>query len=118
MSASYWSQIQRKPTTTHSSSAGDYRTVIDDQAIEIQKLKEKLKQYKQDGPSLLRNDKLFEFKIHGLSMEGKRELEAMLRDLAIALGGYSDTSSSWRWKGSPEGTGLNSDLSADSCQQS
>ena len=118
MPASYWSQIQRKPTATHSSSAGDYRSVIDDQAIEIQKLKEKLKQYKQDGPSLLRKDKLFEFKVHGLSMEGKRELEAMLRDFATALGGSSDTSSSWRWKASPEGTGLSSDLTADSCQQS
>ncbi|KAM0284142.1 hypothetical protein ACHAQH_002131 [Verticillium albo-atrum] len=68
-----------------SSSTGDYRSVIDDLTVEIQKLKDELKKYKQSGPDLLKRDKLFEIKVHGLPKRKKRELEATLRDFASGL---------------------------------
>lgn len=77
-----------------SSSADDYRSVIDDLTVEIQKLKEELKRYKQKGPDLLRKEKLFEIKIHGLPKRKKRELETTLRDFAASLDGSPDASSS------------------------
>ncbi|KAL6899020.1 frequency clock protein-like protein [Trichoderma evansii] len=81
-----------------SSSADDYRSVIDDLTVEIQKLKEELKRYKQHGPDMLRKDKLFEIKIHGLPKRKKRELEATLREFTAGLGDSPDTSSSKRDK--------------------
>ncbi|KAL7918747.1 frequency clock protein-like protein [Trichoderma austrokoningii] len=84
--------------TARSSSADDYRSVIDDLTVEIQKLKEELKRYKQHGPDMLRKDKLFEIKMHGLPKRKKRELEATLRDFAASLGDSPDTSSSKRDK--------------------
>lgn len=79
--------------TAHSSSAEDYRSVIDDLTIEIQKLKEELKHYKQQGPDMLRKDKLFEIKVHDLPRRKKRELEATLRDFASGLHGSPQSSS-------------------------
>lgn len=79
--------------TAHSSSADDYRSVIDDLTVEIQKLKEELKHYKQQGPDMLRKDKLFEIKVHGLPRRKKRELEATLRDFAAGLPGSPQSSS-------------------------
>lgn len=70
-----------------SSSADDYRSVIDDLTVENKRLKEELKRYKQFGPDLLRKDKLFEIKVHGLPRKKKRELEATLRDFASSLEG-------------------------------
>lgn len=61
-------------------------------------LKEELKRYKQHGPDMLRKDKLFEIKIHGLPKRKKRELEATLRDFTTSLGDSPDTSSSKRDK--------------------
>lgn len=84
--------------TARSSSADDYRSVIDDLTVEIQKLKEELKRYKQHGPDMLRKDKLFEIKMHGLPKRKKRELEATLRDFTASLGDSPDTSSSKRDK--------------------
>ncbi|KAM0347946.1 hypothetical protein ACHAPU_004447 [Fusarium lateritium] len=83
-----------KLTAAHSSSADDYRSVIDDLTIEIQKLREELKRYKNTGPGMLRKDKLFEIKVHGLPKMKKRELEATLRDFASGLDGSPDTTSS------------------------
>ncbi|RMJ11715.1 hypothetical protein CDV36_008625 [Fusarium kuroshium] len=87
-----------KLTTAQSSSADDYRSVIDDLTVEIQKLREELKRYKQPGPDLLRKEKLFEIKVHGLPKKKKRELEATLRDFAASLEGSPDTSSSQKKK--------------------
>ncbi|KAF4979846.1 hypothetical protein FZEAL_4012 [Fusarium zealandicum] len=87
-----------KLTTAHSSSADDYRSVIDDLTVEIQKLREELKRYKQTGPDLLRKEKLFEIKVHGLPNKKKRELESTLRDFAAGLDGSPDTSSSQQKK--------------------
>lgn len=81
-----------------SSSADDYRSVIDDLTVEIQKLKEELKRYKQKGPDLMRKEKLFEIKIHGLPKRKKRELETTLRDFAASLDGSPDASSSQQRK--------------------
>lgn len=74
-----------RPAITHSSSTDDYRSVIDDLTVEIQRLKEELKKYKQLGPGLLKKDKLFEIKVHGLPKRKKRELEATLREFASGL---------------------------------
>jgi hypothetical protein len=83
----------RPPVTRHSSSADDYRSVIDDLTIENQRLKEELKRYKQSETDMMRKDKLFEIKVHGLPTGKKRELEATLRDFAASLGGSSETTS-------------------------
>ncbi|KAH6686834.1 frequency clock protein [Plectosphaerella plurivora] len=74
-----------KPTVTRSSSTDDYRSVIDDLTVEIQRLKEELKKYKQNGPEMMKKEKLFEIKVHGLPKRKKRELEATLRDFASGL---------------------------------
>ncbi|KAL5603754.1 hypothetical protein FOVSG1_006504 [Fusarium oxysporum f. sp. vasinfectum] len=81
------------PITAHSSSVDDYRSVIDDLTLEIQQLRKELKRYKQTGPALLHKDKLFEIKVHGLPQKKKRELEAILRDLATDLDGSPEVSS-------------------------
>ncbi|KND89405.1 Frequency clock protein [Tolypocladium ophioglossoides CBS 100239] len=93
-----WYPYQRQAVpprldTAQSSSADDYRSVIDDLTVEIQKLKEELKRYRQQGPDMLRKDKLFEIKIHGLSKRKKRELETTLRDFAASLEDPPDASS-------------------------
>lgn len=66
--------------------------------MEIQKLKEQLKRHKQQGPDMLRKDKLFEIKIHGLPKRKRRELETTLRDFTASLQDSSDTTSSQRQK--------------------
>lgn len=82
-----------KLDTAQSSSADEYRSVIDDLTVEIQKLKDELKRHKQKGPDMLRKDKLFEIKIHGLPKRKKRELESTLREFASGLGSSPDMSS-------------------------
>lgn len=87
-----------RPTIgAQSSSADDYRSVIDDLTVENKRLKDELKRYKQFGPDPLRKDKLFEIKFHGLPKKKKRELELTLRDFASSLEG-STTSSQQRKK--------------------
>ncbi|KJZ77599.1 Frequency clock protein [Hirsutella minnesotensis 3608] len=96
--------IPPRLVAAQSSSADDYRSVIDDLTVEIQKLKEELKRYKQKGPDMLRKDKLFEIKIHGLPKRKKRELETTLRDFAAGLQDSPDASSSQRKKSSRHAT--------------
>lgn len=81
------SQNFSRPTMAQSSSAEDYRSVIDDLTIENKRLKDELKRYRQFGPELLRKDRLFEIKVHGLAGSKKRELESTLRDFAASLEG-------------------------------
>lgn len=81
----------RTAVTTHSSSADDYRSVIDDLTVENKRLKEELKRYKQFGPDMMRREKLFEIKVHGLPKRKKRELEATLREFAANLEGSSES---------------------------
>lgn len=80
-------------TVAQSSSADDFRSVIDDLTIENKRLKEELKRYKQFGPDMMRREKLFEIKVHGLPKRKKRELEATLRDFAASLEGSSESQS-------------------------
>jgi len=91
-----------KPSATHSSSADDYRSVIDDLTVEIKRLKDELKGYKQRGPELMKQDRLFEIKVHGLPKRKKRELESTLRDFASGLESSTPSAeaSSGRNKGS------------------
>ncbi|KAK0649403.1 frequency clock protein [Cercophora newfieldiana] len=80
-----------RPPVAQSSSADDYRSVIDDLTVENKRLKEELKRYKQFGPDMMRKEKLFEIKVHGLPKRKKRELEATLRDFAASLEGSSES---------------------------
>lgn len=82
-----------RPPVTQSSSADDYRSVIDDLTVENKRLKEELKRYRQFGPDMMRKEKLFEIKVHGLPKRKKRELEATLRDFAASLEGSSESPS-------------------------
>ncbi|KAJ8104814.1 hypothetical protein ONZ43_g7678 [Nemania bipapillata] len=81
-----------------SSSADDYRSVIDDLTIENKRLREELRRLKQMGPDSLRDDKLFEVKFHGLPSTKKRELEATLRDFTTKLERSSTKTSTSRKK--------------------
>ncbi|KAI8633526.1 frequency clock protein [Xylariaceae sp. FL1651] len=74
-----------RPGFAQSSSADDYRSVIDDLTIENKRLREELRKFKHRGPDSLRRDKLFEVKVHGLPNRKKRELEAALRDFTTGL---------------------------------
>ncbi|KAI0542615.1 frequency clock protein [Xylaria digitata] len=89
-----------RPSFAQSSSADDYRSVIDDLTIENKRLREELRKFKQMGPDSLRNDKLFEVKIHGLPSKKKRELEATLRDFTTKLERSSTGASTSREKAS------------------
>lgn len=79
------------PGVAHSSSADDFRSVIDDLTVENKRLKEELKRYKQFGSDMMRKEKLFEIKVHGLPKRKKRELEAKLREFAASLGDSSES---------------------------
>ena len=88
-----------RPSVAKSSSADEYRSVIDDLTIENKRLKEELRKFKQMGPNSLRNDKLFEVKVHGLPSKKKRELEATLRDFTTKLQRSSTSTSRKRTPG-------------------
>ncbi|KAF2158051.1 hypothetical protein K461DRAFT_318050 [Myriangium duriaei CBS 260.36] len=70
---------------TDNSSTEDFRSVIDDLTIENKKLKRKLKGYQKHQDSHLKDQKLFEVRIHGLPAAKKRELEEMLKKFATGL---------------------------------
>ncbi|KAJ8120061.1 hypothetical protein O1611_g10462 [Lasiodiplodia mahajangana] len=89
-----------RPSLAKSSSADDYRSVIDDLTIENKRLREELRKFKQKGPDSLRNDKLFEVKVHGLPSTKKRELEATLREFTTKLERSSTKTSTSRKKAS------------------
>ena len=88
--------LSRPAVADQSSTADDYRSVIDDLTVENKRLKEELKRYKQFMPDMMKKDKLFEIKFHGLPGGKKRELEATLRDFAASLEGSSETTSNER----------------------
>ena len=76
---------QMKLGTPGGSSAEDFRGVIDDLTIENKKLKRRLKKYEKLHDAHLKNDKLFEIRVHGLAADKKRELEELLRNFAGSL---------------------------------
>ncbi|KAK6434184.1 hypothetical protein LTR95_009634 [Oleoguttula sp. CCFEE 5521] len=67
---------------TDGNSNEEYRSVIDDLTVENQKLKRRLKKYEKLHDSHLKDEKLFEIRVHGLPVDKKRELEEMLRNFA------------------------------------
>ena len=71
---------------TDGSNTEDFRGVIDDLTVENKKLKRRLKRYEKLHDSHLKDEKSFEVRIHGLSVEKKRELEESLRKFASSLG--------------------------------
>ena len=75
---------------TDGSSVDDFRSVIDDLTVENMKLKRRLKKYEKLHDSHLKDEKLFEVRIHGLPPEKKRELEETLRKFASSLGTTGD----------------------------
>ncbi|KAI1173411.1 frequency clock protein [Nemania sp. FL0916] len=100
-----------RPSLAKSSSADDYRSVIDDLTVENKRLKEELRKLKQMGPDSLRNDKLFEVKMHGLPSTKKRELEAALREFTTKLERSSTRASTSRKKASGKSKEGNSSAS-------
>lgn len=76
---------------TDGSSTEDFRSVIDDLTIENKKLKRRLKKYEKLHDSHLKDEKLFEVRIHGLPADKKRELEDTLRKFASSLGTSGQT---------------------------
>ncbi|KAK3985904.1 putative frequency clock protein [Cladorrhinum sp. PSN332] len=76
-----------------SSSADGFRSVIDDLTLQNRRLREELRRLKGIDPPLLKKEKLFEIKVHGLPRRKKRELEATLRDFAANLEGSSGSPS-------------------------
>ncbi|KAK3400532.1 frequency clock protein [Sordaria brevicollis] len=92
-------QMQPFRPVAHSSSADDFRSVIDDLTVENKRLKEELKRYKQFGSDMMRKEKLFEIKVHGLPKRKKRELEATLREFAASLGDSSESTAQRRKTG-------------------
>ncbi|USW56459.1 Putative frequency clock protein [Septoria linicola] len=70
---------------TEGSSTEDFRSVIDDLTIENKNLKRRLKKYEKLHDSHLKDEKLFEVRIHGLAPHKKRELEDTLRKFASSL---------------------------------
>ena len=71
---------------TEGSSVDDFRSVIDDLTVENKKLKRRLKKYEKLHDSHLKDEKLFEVRIHGLPPDKKKELEETLRKFASSLG--------------------------------
>ncbi|KAK3674571.1 hypothetical protein LTR78_005657 [Recurvomyces mirabilis] len=71
---------------TEGSSTDDFRGVIDDLTIENKRLKKRLRRYEKLHDSHLKDEKLFEVRIHGLPPHKKRELEETLRKFATGLG--------------------------------
>ncbi|GAB7360855.1 hypothetical protein MBLNU230_g0841t1 [Neophaeotheca triangularis] len=68
------------------SSTEDFRSVIDDLTIQNKKLKRRLKKYEKLHDRHLKDEKLFEVRIHGLPPAKKQELEETLRTFAAGLG--------------------------------
>ncbi|KAK4545156.1 hypothetical protein LTR36_003707 [Oleoguttula mirabilis] len=67
-------------------STEDFRGIIDDLTVENKRLKRRLRKYERPHDARLKDDELFEVRIHGLPAEKKRELEETLRKFAISLG--------------------------------
>lgn len=65
--------------------SADFRGVIDDLTIANKKLKRKLKAYQKLHDSKLKDDKLFEVRIHDMPAAKKRELEDVLQKFALSL---------------------------------
>lgn len=68
--------------------------MIDDLTVQNKKLKRRLKQYEKLHDAHLKDEKLFEVRVHGLPTAKKNELEDMLRKFALGLSDQPAQSSS------------------------
>ncbi|KAI5790632.1 frequency clock protein, partial [Peziza echinospora] len=83
------------------SNSDSYRSVIDDLTIKNQKLKKRLKRLEELQAEHLQTDKLFELRIHGLSVSKRQELESLLQQFASTLHASPSSSSSVPTSASP-----------------
>ncbi|THX95187.1 hypothetical protein D6D02_10006 [Aureobasidium pullulans] len=79
---------------TEDSGSSDFRAVIDDLTIQNKKLKKRLKKYEKLHDAHLKDEKLFEVRVHGLSSNKRRELEEILRTFAVGAAGQPSGSAS------------------------
>lgn len=74
---------------TEDSGSSDFRAVIDDLTVQNKKLKRRLKKYEKLHDAHLKDEKLFEVRVHGLSSAKRRELEDILRNFAVNAAGQA-----------------------------
>jgi hypothetical protein len=86
--------LLHKDDTEDSGSSGDFRAVIDDLTVQNKKLKRRLKKYEKLHDAHLKDEKLFEVRVHGLSSTKRRELEDLLRKFAVSAAGQTNQSES------------------------
>lgn len=67
----------------------ELRGIIDDLTVDIKRLKQKLRRYKERDPPRLQGDKLFDVRTYGLSRQRKRQLEQILQQFAAEISGSS-----------------------------
>jgi len=75
---------------TEDSGSSDFRAVIDDLTVQNKKLKRRLKKYEKLHDAHLKDEKLFEVRVHGLSSNKRRELEDLLRNFAVSAAGQTN----------------------------
>jgi len=79
---------------TEDSGSSDFRAVIDDLTVQNKKLKKRLKKYEKLHDAHLKDEKLFEVRVHGLSSNKRRELEELLRRFAVGAAGQPGAAAS------------------------
>lgn len=67
----------------------ELRGIIDDLTLDIKRLKQKLRRYKERDPPRLQGDKLFDVRTYGLPRQRKRQLEQILQHFAAEISGSS-----------------------------
>ncbi|KAI4721293.1 hypothetical protein E4T48_02488 [Aureobasidium sp. EXF-10727] len=78
---------------TEDSGSSDFRAVIDDLTVQNKKLKKRLKKYEKLHDAHLKDEKLFEVRVHGLSSTKRRELEDILRNFAVGAAAQTNAAS-------------------------
>jgi hypothetical protein len=63
----------------------ELRGIIDDLTLDIKRLKQKLRRYKERDPPRLQGDKLFDVRTYGLPRRRKRQLERILQQFATDI---------------------------------
>lgn len=75
---------------TDNSDSSDFRAVIDDLTVQNKKLKKRLRKYEKLHDAHLKDEKLFEVRVHGLSGNKRQELEDLLRKFAMGSAGQTN----------------------------
>lgn len=82
--------VLMRTNNTEDSGSSDFRAVIDDLTVQNKKLKRRLKKYEKLHDAHLKDEKLFEVRVHGLSSTKRRELEDLLRNFAVSAAGQTN----------------------------